>query len=286
MQLKPLGASSLLAGLLIVGYVAIDTRLGAHVMLDVIGGGDADAASYDASLGPLSLTKMLSPAEEITLPAAIEQPSGIQHRGDRVYVSTDQGELFVLDGRFEQTADSFDLLRGPLLFKQGVLEGIELVDGALLAIGEFGAIRAWTPSDSAWTRTADVELPAGIADGEFSGITQFGETRLATSEDEPVLFDLVSGERHELDYGEHLKEGGDAAALQFSGLASSKGLLYVLTETHSSILVVEPSDFSVTAVYGIVGAPVADLAVHDGRAYVVVDHNYDEPRPPLYVYEL
>ena len=32
--------------------------------------------------------------------------------------------------------------------------------------------------------------------------------------------------------------------------------------------------------------PVQDMAVRDGRAYIVVDHNLDEPRPPLYVYNL
>ncbi|MEM8713456.1 MAG: hypothetical protein AAGG01_21130 [Planctomycetota bacterium] len=277
---------SLAAAFVVLIYLTVNTRIGVHVVLDMIQGGDEGSVSYDASSGPLEVTRALTPIQQIALPAAVEQPSGIQHRRDLVYISTDQGELFVLNGQFDLVSEAIQLIGGPLLFKQGLLEAIELVDEQLLAVGEFGAIRVWEPSGDSWRRIDDIALPPSIADGEFSGIARLDSELVATSEDEPVIVDLRRGEVHELDFGSHLKDGADVSALEFSGLASANGLLYVLTETHSSVLVVDPDGYRVAAVYGIKGGPVADLAVRDGRAYVVVDHNYTEPRPPMYVYEL
>lgn len=42
----------------------------------------------------------------------------------------------------------------------------------------------------------------------------------------------------------------------------------------------------VLAAYAIQPGPVQDVAVRDGKAYVVVDHYFDGPRPPVYVYDL
>ncbi len=276
----------LLAAALVVAYVIIDTRIGAFLVMDVVGGIGEEGTDYDARNGPLTLTAQLAPAMEITLPTDMDQPSGIQHRGDRVYISTDQAELFVLDGQFDAWIERVDLIGGPLLFKQGSLEGIEVVDDTVLAIGEFGAIWVWRRTDDAWERLADQPLPQDIAELEFSGITNLAGRRLATSEDTPVIVDVDSGTVHEIDFDRFLKAGADPASLQFSGLASENGRLYVLTESYTSILVIDPSDFSVLAVFGAEPGPAADLAVRDGRAYVVIDHNYNEPRPPLHVYDL
>lgn len=267
-------------------YVIVDTRFGAYVVMDVVGGIGDEEPNYDAQDGPLVLSAQLAPVMEIALPEEIEQPSGIQHRGDRVYISTDQAELFVLDGQLQAWTERTELLGGPLLFKQGSLEGIEVIDDTLLAIGEFGAIPSWRREDGAWRRLADEVLPEAVAEDEYSGITYFQGQRYAASEENPVIVNLDTHNVHELDFGSFLKVGQDASALMFSGLASEAGRLFVLTESHSSILVVDPDDFSVLAVYAIRPGPVQDMAVKDGRAYVVVDHNLDEPKPPVYVYDL
>ena len=286
MKTKTIVIPALVLLALAITHTAINTRLGAHIILDVLGGGEGQAPDHDPATGPLVLTRTLKPLNEITLPQAIEQPSGIQHRGDTVYISTDQTELFVLDADFKNRGEPAVLLPGPLLFKQGSLEAIEYQDNKLYAIGEFGALRVWENTGNTWQAIDDAALPASIAEGEFSGITMFDGKRLATSEENPVIVDLDTGETHSLDFGDHLKPDADPADLQFSGLAQENSNLYILTETHSSILVVDPSDYTVTAVFGITPAPVADLAVRDRKAYVVVDHNYNEPRPPVYVYDL
>jgi len=277
---------SLVVALLLAAYVILDTRIGVFFALDVVGAiGDEDP-DYDAQNGPLELSAQLAPVMEIPLPDEIEQPSGIQHRGDRVFISTDQAELFVLDGQFQAQIERADLVGGLLMFKQGSLEGIEVIDDTLLAIGEFGAIRVWGTDGVAWQRLADETLLESIAEAEYSGITYFSGQRYATSEDSPAIVNLDTGMVHALDFGSFLKANEDPSALQFSGLASEGGRLFVLTESYSSILVVDPNSFRVLAVYGIEPGPVADLAVRDQRAYVVVDHNLDEPKPPLFVYDL
>jgi hypothetical protein len=272
--------------LLVAAYVIVDTRIGAYLVLDVVGAIGDEEPDYDAENGPLVLSGELEPVMEIALPEDIEQPSGIQHRGDRVYISTDQAELFVLDDQFQAWTERAELIGGFLLLKQGALEGIEVIDDTLLAIGEFGAIPVWEREDGTWRRRADEALPEDIPDDEYSGITFFQGQRYAASEESPVIVNLDTGMVHELDFGSLLKAGQDVSSLMFSGLASDAGRLFVLTESHSSILVVDPRDFSVLAVYAIRPGPVQDMAVREGRAYVVVDHNLDEPRPPLYVYDL
>lgn len=39
-------------------------------------------------------------------------------------------------------------------------------------------------------------------------------------------------------------------------------------------------------VWGIDAGESSDIAVLDGSAYVTIDHNYFDPRPPLLVYAL
>ncbi|MEM9345773.1 MAG: hypothetical protein AAGB26_04055 [Planctomycetota bacterium] len=284
MKKKTLIAGSAALLLTAGAYFVLDTRLGVHLVVDVLGGGET--TDYDPATGPLQLTGTLEPIDTIPLPPNIQQPSGIQHRGDTVYLSTDQAELFVGNADMTAWPQKTDLIAGPLLLKQGSLEGIEYSDDTLYAIGEFGAIRAWSRTGQGWHHAEDLPLPDSIADMEFSGMTQFDGRRLATTEDRPVIVDLITGDIHELDTTNLAKPDADLTALQFSGIAHEAGNLYLLTEPHTSILVVDAADYTVKAVWAITPGPAADLAVRDGKAYVVVDHNYLDEKPPIYVYEL
>ena len=285
MKKKPLILILLACTLAAGAYFVLNTRLGVHFVVDVLGGGDA-ATDYDPTTGPLKLTGTLEPIDTIQLPANIQQPSGIQHRGDTVYLSTDQAELFVGNADMTAWPQKTDLIAGPLLLKQGSLEGIEFFDDTLYAIGEFGAIRGWSRTGQGWHHAEDLALPASIADMEFSGMTQFDGRRLATTEDRPVIVDLITGDIHELDTTNLAKPDADLDALQFSGIAHEAGNLYLLTEPHTSILVVDATDYTIKAVWGITPGPAADLAIHDGKIYTVVDHNYLEEKPPIAVYVL
>lgn len=270
----------------VTAYLAVNTRMGVHIMLDVLAAGNADAMDYNTETGPLTLISTLEPIDEITLPKAVEQPSGIQHRGDTVYIATDQVELFVLSGDFSSVSRRQELVSGLLIFKQGQLESIEYVDDEVLLAGEFGAIWVWENNGGELTRVDDIVLPSSIGNMELSGMTQASDRLLAVSDETTMVLDLSTGATLELEFGDFLKEGADPSALKYCGIASEDGKLYILSESHSCILVVDSTDFSVNAVYGIKPGPVADLAVRDGLAYVIVDHNYTEPKPPVYVYNL
>ncbi|MEM1185407.1 MAG: hypothetical protein AAGI53_10460 [Planctomycetota bacterium] len=269
-------------------YIALNTRLGVHLVLDVLSEiGSPKERQTEASEGPLRLTATLAPIDKIQLPASIEQPSGIKHRNEAVYISTDQTEIFKLDANFQNGSERVYLLGGPLLFKQGSLEGIEVRGDQLVGIGEFGSLPTWVEGGQAeWTRGADIELPSQTADVEFSGVVDTPSGRFATSEDQLAIFNLDDGSVHAIDFAGVLRESADPSVLALSGIAHSTGRFYVLSESYTSVLVVDAATFKVQHVFGIEPCAAADLSVYEGKCYVVIDHNYDEPVEPVHVYDL
>jgi len=86
--------------------------------------------------------------------------------------------------------------------------------------------------------------------------------------------------------GLDIKSGRDLSEYSISGLDYANGRLYVLTETYNTIFVVDPAR-GVERVVGVEGGgQLAAIAIADGRAYMPVDHNWDEDRPPLFVADL
>ncbi|MEO0509399.1 MAG: hypothetical protein AAF065_06040 [Verrucomicrobiota bacterium] len=273
---------------LIGSYFLLNTRLGVHIALDIISEiGSPNEVQTSAADSPLKLTGLLSPIEVVTLPASVEQPSGIKHRNGAVYISTDQTEIFKFDNNFKNASEAFYLLGGPLLFKQGSLEGIEVKGNKLYGIGEFGSMPTWLENDqTGWTRAADTSLPANIAAIEYSGITDSPNGLFATSEDNVTILNLDKGSEHELQFGGFLKEKADIRSLVFSGIAYGNNRLFILSESYTSIIVANALTFEVDHVFGIQSCAASDLSFHQGRIYIVVDHNYDEQRTPVYIYEI
>ncbi|GEM_PF-6146137 len=269
-------------------YIAVNTRFGVHLVLDVLSEvGSSKEAQTGASEGPLRVSATLSPVEKIPLPSSIEQPSGIKHRNGAVYISTDQTEIFKLDADLKTASAGGYLLKGPLLFKQGSLEGIEVRGDLLFGIGEFDSMPTWTENgETNWIRNTDAGLPPGFAGVEFSGVVDTPSGQFATSEDRLSLLNLDDGSEHRVDFGGFLKEGADPSVLAFSGVAHAGGAFYVLTETHTSVLVIDDVSFRVQHVFGIEPSAAADLSVHEGRCYVVIDHNYNQPVEPVHVYNI
>lgn len=269
-------------------YVAVNTRPGVHLMLDVLSElGSVEEPQTAASDAPLRLSASLLPIDRVQLPESIEQPSGIKHRNDAVYISTDQTEIFRLDTDFTNVSDRVYLLGGPLLWKQGSLEGIEVRGNQLVGVGEFGTLPTWTEEHGRrWVRGEDVELPDQLADVEFSGVVNTPTGRFATSEDHLAIFNLDDGSEHAINFGDFLNDQGDPAGLMLSGIAHADGYFYILSESHTSILAVEDTLFQLQHVFGIEPCAAADLSVHQGKCFVVIDHNYDQPVPPVLVYDI
>ena len=114
----------------------------------------------------------------------------------------------------------------------------------------------------------------------------FGDDLLGTTDDGLAIWNLGAGTRREPDIGAFLRPGRSADELLVSGIAANASSVYLITENYTCILRVDPNTWRVTDVWGIDAGEASDIAVLDGSAYVTVDHNYFDPRPPLLVYAL
>ena len=81
------------------------------------------------------------------------------------------------------------------------------------------------------------------------------------------------------------KTAGDVSSLLISSIDCDDGFFYLITENYTSIIVLDET-YSVIEIVGIGAGEASDIAVHDGIAYVTVDHNYFDPRPPVFRYRL
>ena len=276
-------AAAVLVGLLVV---LTTTRFGIFIVFDVLGDIGSDNLPTDPTAGPLVLSGALRAKERIPLPESLEQASGLHVDGQHIYVSTDQAELFTLSHTGVEARPASRLLGGPLILRQGRLEGIAVDRNRLAGIGELGALRSWRYDEERWRPAEPTALPDGLEDLEFTGITRLGDDFLATADDGLDIRNLRTGDRHELAIGPHLRPGRSADELLVSGIAADASSVYVVTENYDSILRVDPITWRFMYVWVIDAGEPSDIAVLDGSAYVTVDHNYFDPRPPLLVYEL
>ena len=274
------------AALVAVFLVLTTTRFGIFLVFDVLGDVGSDNLPSDPTEGPLVLSGLLNAQERIALPDSLEQGSGLHVDRQHIYVSTDQAELFTLSHGGVEAAPVTRLLGGLLIMRQGRLEGIAVRGERLLGIGELGEIAAWRSEDGEWRSTEAMALPDGLDDLEFTGLTRFGDDLLGTVDDGLAIWNLRTGDRHEPEIGAHLRPGRTADGLVISGISADASSLYLITESYSSILRVDPVAWRVTDVWGIDAGEPSDIAVLDGIAYVTGDHNYFDPRPPLLVYAL
>ncbi|MEM0967168.1 MAG: hypothetical protein AAGJ81_13570 [Verrucomicrobiota bacterium] len=278
----------LAAVVLFLAYSILNTRLGVHLVLDVFTElGEEEEVIRPASQGPLKISAVLTPVETIPLPEGIEQPSGIKHRNRKVYISTDQVELFVLGVDFKETKSSTVLRKGPLLFKQGILEGIEVQEGRLIGVGELGEIPVWVKdSYGGWLEVAPLSVSHPVKALEFTGIAQTPDGLVATVEGSLELLALKTATPIQLSFGSFVKEDGDLLGLAFSGIAYHDGAYFLLTEQYTSVLVFGAKSAALQYVFEVEPSAAADLSYYDGKIYVVIDHNYNEPRPDVQVYDI
>ncbi len=276
-------AAAVLVGLLLI---LTTTRFGIFIVFDVLGDVGSDNLPTDPTEGPLVLSGVLRAKERIPLPESLEQASGLHVDGQHIYVSTDQAELFTLSHAGVEARPTSRLLGGLLILRQGRLEGIAVDRNRLLGIGELGALRSWRYDEERWQPSESTALPDGLQNLEFTGITRFGTDLLATADDGLAIWNLGTGDRHEPNVDAHLRPGRSADELLVSGIAADASSVYLVTENYASILRVDPIARRVMDVWGIDAGESSDIAVLDGSAYVTVDHNYFDPRPPLLVYEL
>ena len=286
-------ASALVIGILLM---LTNTSLGAYILLDYLADDDSGLVA-DPRAGPLELEEFVTAVEAVpAMPPEIDQPSGIAYlEADRAFaIVTDQAELFVVSDDFTTVRSETAVLDGLLVTRQGRMEAVVGIDGQRVAVtGEIGdRIDIWRkgaePGFSLET-SIDLSSLAGGGDVEVEGIArnpQTGEFYLSSDETLAIAVIDTSGRLlRELTFEDELrgrlKPGRSLSEYQLSGLDYADGQLYAVSEPYNTLFVIDPEQGLVRALGIENGGPISAIAVRDGTAYLPLDHNWVDPRPPL-----
>ncbi len=282
---------------IILGFSLTNTRLGVYILLDYFGDDESDLIA-DPSLGPIQLSDYATAVPAYELPSEIEQPSGISYleEDDTFAVVTDQAELFIVNDDFRNIESKTELTGGLLVMRQGSVEATCVIDDKRIAIiGEMGRIDVWR-KEAGLTFTADAQIEVSGYSGEteFSGMAfnpHSMEYYLASDETLTIsILDRNGRLVREIAMEDSLrgqeKPGRKLTEYQISGLAYSDGRLFAVSETYNTIFVIDPAQ-GVVRTLGIEGGgQISGIAVHENIAYLPIDHNYVDERPPLFLVEL
>jgi len=278
---------------LLLLWLLISTRFGVFLVFDVVGDiRGSDNLIADPRQGPLLLNHYLEPVARIPLPDAIAQPSGLSCSAEKIWISTDQAELFALQWDGTVAIDRFQLIGGPLLLRQGSIEGVVEIDDNLVFAGELGALIQVAVSPQPQLSGQISLNSAQVVDTEFTGIEYVGNSFVLTADEAPSLIILSS--QGELEKQNPLafealdiKQGRNPGEYLLSGLSHADAL-FVVTENYSTLLRIDNIDSAqVTAAYGLLGAgEISDVCIAGDRILVISDHNLFDAKPPITEYRL
>lgn len=287
-----MGGVALVAAILALGLM--NTRIGVFVVLDLAGGGEDGNFTADPRSAPIEIEEYATAVPAYSLPTEIEQPSGITYleSSDTFAIVTDQAELFLVTNEFETIRSKTELAGGLLLQRQGSTEAVGALDGGRVAVaGEIPTVDIWgSDSGLAFLRSARVELSGLLGEAEFSGIAYDPRTKeyyLASDETFSIVVVDENGQMgRELELEARTRTGRQLDEYQISGLEYSEGFLFAVTENYNTIFVIDPA-FGIARTIGIEkGGQISAIAVSSGRAYLTVDHNYFDERPPILTVDL
>ncbi|MEP5154508.1 hypothetical protein [Planktotalea sp.] len=273
---------------LLICLALLFTRFGAFIVFDVladIGAPDRQEMTYlDA---PVIVPQTLKNPSEIPVPKHIEQISGLFRKDDKLFLSTDQSEVFVID-ETGQTRGGNVFPFTPLLIRQGRLEAITWTGLAFGLVGEFGSMLRVSER---FERLENLHLPSQIAELEYSGLSSGPDKFFFTTDGTAKITALVrsTGEvrSFDLDFDAFAKPGQNPQMLRWSGIAYNNGLIYMSAQDYPIVVVADANSGRLVTVLGMEGTiPFSDVAVSDAQLYVPRDHNYFDPRPPILVFEL
>ena len=273
-----------------------NTSLGAYILLDYLADDDSGLIA-DPAAGPLELSEFVTAVEAVpAMPPEIDQPSGMTYlEADRAFaIVTDQAELFVVSDDFTTVRSNTAVLDGLLVTRQGRMEAVVGIDGPRVAVtGEIGdRIDVWRKgAEPGFSLEASIDLSdyAGGGELEIEGLAhnaQTGEFYLSSDETLAIaVIDATGRLLRELTFEDELrgrlKPGRTLSEYRLSGLDYADGLLYAVSEPFNTLFVIDP-EHGLLRVLGIEnGGPISAIAVRDGTAYLPLDHNWVDPRPPL-----
>ena len=291
-------ATVAVTGALVAGVALMltNTPLGAYILLDYLADDDSGLVA-DPAAGPLELSEFVTAWEAApAMPTQIDQPSGMTYlAADRAFaIVTDQAELFVVSEDFATVRSATAVLEGLLASRQGRMEAVASIDGQRVAVtGEIGGrIDIWRKgAEPGFTLETSIDLSdyAGGSDVEIEGIARNAQTgEFYLSSDETLAIAVVDATGRPLrqltfedDLRRQLKPGRALSEYRLSGLDYADGLLYAVSEPYNTLFIIDPEHGLVRTLGIKNGGPISAIAVRDGTAYLPLDHNYVDPRPPL-----
>ena len=291
-------ATVAVTGALVAGVALMltNTPLGAYILLDYLADDDSGLVA-DPAAGPLELSEFVTAWEAApAMPTQIDQPSGMTYlAADRAFaIVTDQAELFVVSEDFATVRSATAVLEGLLVSRQGRMEAVASIDGQRVAVtGEIGGrIDIWRKgAEPGFTLETSIDLSdyAGGSDVEIEGIARNAQTgEFYLSSDETLAIAVVDATGRPLrqltfedDLRRQLKPGRALSEYRLSGLDYADGLLYAVSEPYNTLFIIDPEHGLVRTLGIKNGGPISAIAVRDGTAYLPLDHNYVDPRPPL-----
>jgi len=275
-----------------IALMLTNTRLGVYILLDYFGDDESSLVTDPAS-GPLELSEFKTAVAAYELPPQIDQPSGMTYlEADRAFaIVTDQAELFVVSEDLTTVRSATALAGGLLVTRQGLMEAAGRIDGQRIAVsGETGRIDVWRKgAEPGFSPEATIELSGFAGEGEFSGIAhnpQTGEYYLSSDETLAVaIFDATGRLLRELTFEDELrgrlKPGRSLSEYELSGLDYADGRLFAVSEAYNTLFIIDPEQ-GLARTLGIEnGGQISAIAVRDDTAYLPLDHNYVDERPPL-----
>ena len=286
------GAAIACAAVAGIALMLTNSRLGVYILLDYFGDDESGIVTDPAS-GPLELSEFKTAVAAFELPPQIDQPSGITYLdADRAFaIVTDQAELFVVSDDFTTVRSATALAGGLLVTRQGLMEAAGSIDGQRIAVsGETGRIDVWRKSaEPGFSPEATIELSGVAGEGEFSGIAhnpQTGEYYLSSDETLTIAVADATGRllrelTFEDDLRGRLKPGRSLSEYELSGLDYTDERLFAVSETYNTLFIIDP-ERGLVRILGIEnGGQISAIAVLNRTAYLPLDHNYVDERPPL-----
>ena len=275
-----------------IALLLTNTRLGVYILLDYFGDDDSGIVTDPAS-GPLELSEFTTAVAAYALPPQIDQPSGMTYlEADRAFaIVTDQAELFEVSDDFTTVRSATALAGGLLVTRQGLMEAAGSIGGQRIAVsGETGRIDVWRKdAEPGFSLEAAVQLSGFAGEGEFSGIAhnpQTGEYYLSSDETLTIaVVDATGRLLRELTFEDdlrgRLKPGRSLSEYELSGLDYTDGRLFAVSEAYNTLFIIDPEHGLVRTLGIENGGQISAIAVRDGTAYLPLDHNYVDERPPL-----
>ena len=105
------------------------------------------------------------------------------------------------------------------------------------------------------------------------------------ADDVTGLFNLESGCYQDVNFEPFTKPGADSSSLLISGIDCDEEYFHIITENYASIEILDKT-FRINEVVGLDAVEASNIAIHNRYIYVTVDHNYFDPKPPVYRYNL